>query len=596
MRTNTSRKINKLDDPGALRQAQIFYVGDWQVNAELGEVSCGTQVIRLEPKVIDVLVYLAQHAGQVVTRDDLERNVWAGTIVSYDALTVTINKLRKALKDNPRAPHVIETLSKKGYRLIAEVNFDVPGAEADQVDDKGNVLETVATDKNVPPEKTRPGSFYIALLAIVLTLVVTIVTVVIKFGNDQLPSATTNSDTLLSSAENKQFIAVLPFSNISNDRNQDYIANGVTEYLITDLSRLSSLSVISRSSVAGYSSASANIAQISKELNVRYVLTGSVQKIDDRLRVAIQLIDSKSNAQVWADRFDTKAESIFNIFDEIVEKIVSQLVVQVSHSQQANAARKYTANLEALDYYMRGRALYTTISKESNHLARKMFDRAINIDPEFAGAYSAQALTYIDDYRRKWVEDTQAAVDQAVTLADKAITIDGTAAVGHWVLGYVNLYGRKKPLAAIKSAEQAIMLYPSYADGYALLASAYSFSGRSEEAILINQQAMRLNPNSSYVYFANLGRDYYFVGDLSKAIISLESAIYRNDNYLNAHLYLAAAYVKSHRMDDVAWEVDKVLTLDPDFSLNYWASTQPYTSDKRRDLLVADMRRAGLPD
>jgi TolB-like protein/DNA-binding winged helix-turn-helix (wHTH) protein len=569
------------------------------VNPGSGEVTNGTMTTRLEPRVMDVLVYLMQRAGQVVTRQDLEDNVWAGMIVSYEALTVTINKIRRALQDNPHKPEFIETLPKKGYRLIA------PVTSPDRMPDS----DTLASP---PAPISSPWLFHPAIVLMAVLLLVGLAGYGFYSPSVVVPDARTALRNIGQTA-NSVSIAVIPFANNSGNSEKDYFASGMTEYLITDLSRLSSLTVIARTSVMGYSSASANIGEISKDLNVRYVLTGSVQINDDKMRVAVQLSDAVNNIQLWADRFDRKMGDIFQVQDEITQQIVAALVARLTRSGQAKPAQDYallvkeaanlkqamgswrgTNSVEAYDSYIRGNALYTTITKEGNDLARRMFQRAIDIDPKFSEAYSAIALTYVDDYRNKWVEDPLAAVDRAFDFANRAIAVDKNAAVAYMVLAYSNLYGKKKPEQAIADAEQAIMLYPSYADAYAIMASAYSFSGQPDEAIPITKHAIRLNPGSSHVYYANLGRDNYFLGNLDEAVKYLEAATYRNANYLNAHLYLAAAYARRGRLSEASWEVEQIKTLDPNFSLDYWASTQPYRSAKSLNQLVSDIRKAGL--
>lgn len=550
-----------------------FTVGDWRIVPATGQIIRGDKEHRLEPKAMAVLVYLAEHAGEIITREELERQVWKGTVVAYEALTVTINKIRAVLDDDSRQPRYIETLPKRGYRLIASVNTQQP-TSTDQLSSKES--------KNIK----------LAAIAVVV-----VVLAFLAFGEmfNRTNTDAIYKDQLTLPQQDLPSIAVIPFANNNKDPEQDYFAAGITEYLITDLSRQSNLLVTSRNSVLGFNSKSADIKTISQVLNVGYVLTGSVLKNENQMRIAVQLTDAHNGLQIWADRFDRKVDDLFNVQDEIINKIVSELVKQVGETEQTILSRNYTTNHQAHDYFIRGNALYTSISKEGNSLAREMFLKAIEIDPGFASAYGAIALTYVDDYRRKWGEDPVGAVDRAFEYANKAIAIDKNAAVAYVVLAYAHLYGRKEPEKAIDAARQAIKLYPNYADAYAITGSAYSFINRSADAIRVNQHAMRLNPTSSYIYFANLGRDYYFLNQPDKAINSLEEGIFRNENYLNAHLYLAATYASLDRMDDASWEVEKVLILDPEFSLDYWASTQPYRSKSRLDRMVGDLHKAGLP-
>lgn len=551
-----------------------FSINKWTVDPDLGRIfDTEGQEVRLEPKAMEVLVYLAERAGEAVTRRELEDKVWAGTVVSYEALSVTVNKLRKALQDTSRKPQYIETLSKRGYRLIAPVTRNTTSGIADGSQERipSGIYSTVR----------RPA---IVLAVVLLALLGYTVSRLGGESRPNLPYHVGKADIA---------IAVLPFANISGNTDHDYIANGITEDVITDLSRLSRLLVISRSSVLGYAGTSPSAETVGRELGVRYVLTGSLRKNGDHIRITAQLTDATSNVQVWAERFDKTARELIAVQDEITRKIVAALVIRLSDDEQVALNRRYTENLAAHDYYMRGRALYGSITKEGNSLARKMFERAIELDPQFARAYGALALTHVDDYRRKWGDDPAASSERAVKIARKAVALDKEEAVGHWVLGYVYLYGKKQPEAAIKSAEQALILYPSYADAYALLASASSFLGHSDDAIRLTRYAMRLNPYSTVVYYSNLGRDYYFKGEFAEAIKNLEEAVGGNYNYLNAHLYLAATLARTGDLDNARWEVDKVRTLDPGFSLTYWAATQPYASAERLNQLVADLRRAG---
>jgi adenylate cyclase len=410
-------------------------------------------------------------------------------------------------------------------------------------------------------------------------------------------------------------IAVLPFTNISGEPGKDYVAAGMTEYLITDLSRLSGLLVINRTSVLGFGSEDVNLKEVSEMLGARYVITGSVQLQQNKLRVAAQLIETATGVQLWADRFDRDVNDIFVVQDEMIKKIVSALGEHLKESNPASSGPAYpsllaeankqresskgrlnTSNPEAYDHLIRGKALYTAVTKQGNTQARQAFEQAISADPGFADAYAAIALTYIDDYRRKWVDDPKHAVDRAFEFATKATAIDNGSAVAHWVLGYAYLYGKLKPERALAEAEKAIAIYPNYADAYAIAASAYSFVGRSEDAIRINEHALKINPTAGFIYFTNLGRDNYFLGRYEKAVKSLEDAVFRNDNYLNAHLYLAATYARMGRLDDARWEAGRVLVFEPHFSLDYWAETQPYTVPARIEKLVTDLKKAGLPD
>jgi len=349
-----------------------FIVGDWHVIPATGQILKGDLENRLEPKAMAVLVYLAEHANEAVTRIELENAIWQGSVVTYESLTATINKIRTSLQDNSRQPNYIETLSKRGYRLIAPVT---------KMETKNNDVSTI---KIIAPKLNRSASIKL------ITVIIIMLTAIFFYPYNMQSNDLVQRQIL---TPNIPSIAVIPFSNISGDPTQDYFAAGITEYLITDLSRLSSLLVISRLSVLGFKSGSIDVKNVSEALNVKYILTGSVVKNKNKMRIAVQLTDASNGIQLWANRFDENLDDLFTVQDEISKKIVSELVNQVTHTQQDLRSRIYTSNHEAHDYYIRGNALYTSISKEGNTLAREMFLSAIEIDRNFVSAYSAIALT-----------------------------------------------------------------------------------------------------------------------------------------------------------------------------------------------------------
>lgn len=244
-------------------------VGDWIIEPASGQIFKDNKEHRLEPKAMAVLVYLAKNAGEIVTRSELEESVWQGSVVTYEALTVTINKIRAALEDDSRKPCYIETLSKRGYRLISPVSM----------------LET----KNLSSLNKTQSIFYKPASLIMIAVIIIIVSVIFFYISDSKPVTTSKTQII---PQDVPSIAVIPFSNISGNTAQDYFAAGMTEYIITDLSRLSSLLVISRSSVLGFNSKTVNIKEVSQALGVRYILTGSVLKNGKQMRIAVQLTDA----------------------------------------------------------------------------------------------------------------------------------------------------------------------------------------------------------------------------------------------------------------------------------------------------------------
>ncbi len=355
-----------------------------------------------------VLVYLVQHAGEMVSRQELEQAVWRDTVVTYEALTVTINKIRAALEDDSRHPKFIETLAKRGYRLISPVYGQVVSTG------HGTAALIAAT------EVRRKRNFSVVATGVTALLLLGGLAIYLagqgKIADDDSAQAPAHLPAL----------AVIPFTNISGDVGQDYFAAGMTECILTDLSRLSNPQVTARNSVLGFDSASDNIEEIAAALKVQYILTGSVARNAGKLHVNVQLFNALKGTQLWAERFDRELDDLFLVQDAISGNVVRTLVVKLSEEDQELRSKRYTANKQAYDYFMQGNALYTSITKEGNHLAREMYRKAIAIDPKFASAYSAIAQTYVDDYRRKW--ETDAGWEK-----EKVLLLDPEFSLSYWL-------------------------------------------------------------------------------------------------------------------------------------------------------------------
>ncbi|MFQ6023120.1 MAG: adenylate/guanylate cyclase domain-containing protein [Acidiferrobacterales bacterium] len=392
----------------------------------------------------------------------------------------------------------------------------------------------------------------------------------------------------------KPSIAVLPFNNLSGDPEQDYFSDGITNDLITDLSKLSDLFVIASNSVFTYKGRAVKVQEVSRDLGVRYVLEGSIQKAGARVRINAQLIEATTGHHLWAERYDRQLQDIFTLQDEVAQQIVTALALKLTEEERKYLARQYTNDYDAYNHFLRGQAFYAGHTKEDNELAREMFQKAIELDPAFARAYGTLALAHADDFRYRWSTDPAESVEWALELAQRGVALDAALPQIHWVLGYVYLYGKQQHDHAIVELEKAIALDPNYADGYALLASIHSYTGRLDQVTALTRKAMRLNPHFPSHYFTVLGRAYYLAGQFDDAITALQTAIDRNYNYLPHHVHLAATHSRVGQQDEAKWEVEQILTLDPDFSLEFLAKTYPYRDPAHLSRLMDDLRQAGL--
>jgi adenylate cyclase len=336
----------------------------------------------------------------------------------------------------------------------------------------------------------------------------------------------------------KPSIVVLPFDNMSKDPEQDYFSNGITEVLTSDLSRISSLFVIARNTAFTYKGKPVNIQDVGKELGVRYVLEGSVQKAGEQIRIVTQLIDTTTGGHLWSQRYDRPLQDLFALQDEIVQKIVTTLKLQLTLQEQGYVVRKHTDNLEAYDAFLRGQEYYWRFTQEANAQARQLFEKATALDPQYAEAY---ALVGWIEWGNRWSADPQT-MERALALAQQTLALNDSLPTAHSLLSIV--YAQKQQYdQAIAEVERAVALDPNDAESYAVQLEVLNFAGRPEEALQSGEQAMRLNPRCPPWYLFWVGSAYRMTGRYAEAIAALKEVISRNPNFIHAHLELASSYL-----------------------------------------------------
>ena len=390
----------------------------------------------------------------------------------------------------------------------------------------------------------------------------------------------------------KPSIAVLPFENISGDPEQEYFSDGITEDLITDLSKISGLFVIARNSVFIYKGRTIKIAEVGRELGVRHVLEGSVRKANGRVRITAQLVDATTQGHLWAERYDRDLKDIFALQDEVTQKIVAALAVKLTEDEQERLVRKYTENMEAYDSFLQGMELIHHHTKEANVQARQMYKRAIDLDPKFAAAYALLGLTYSQEWSHGWSQNPQA-LERAFELAQAAIALDNSLPFGHAILGEIYLW-KKHYEKAVAEQEKAIALSPSDADLISGLGGILNWAGRPEEAIELVKKAMRLNPMYQTEYLWNLGHAYFLRGRYGEAIETLKRARDRNPKYLPVHVYLSASYINQGQQKEARAEAAEASMLSPQTSMEAWKQRLPYKNQAVLERLIDSLRKAGF--
>jgi adenylate cyclase len=372
----------------------------------------------------------------------------------------------------------------------------------------------------------------------------------------------------------KPSIAVLPFLNLSSDPEQEYFSDGMTEDLITELSRLSGLFVIARNSVFTYKGKPAKPDQVSRELGVRYMLEGSVRKANNRVRITAQLIDAATGYHLWAQYYDRDLQDIFAVQEEIARRITRALAVRLTAEEDKHMGRPYTSSHLAWEYFMRGAELYRRFTPKDNAHARELFEKAIDLDPEFARAYANLAATHRQDGNLEWTQDRDTSEELAYRMAQKAVELARRElepkpslpyTLEQW--GFVLLY-RGQHQEASEAAEEAVRRNLNYADGYALGAHVLVYSGKPEEALRKTQEAIDLNPKYPFFYDFHRGQAYYVWGFLTsardpeasrrhfeEAERHLREALRRNNNFLPARAHLVAVLGELGRQDEAVSEM-----------------------------------------
>ncbi|MBI3757948.1 MAG: tetratricopeptide repeat protein [Deltaproteobacteria bacterium] len=400
----------------------------------------------------------------------------------------------------------------------------------------------------------------------------------------------------------KPSIVVLPFVNLSEDPKQEYFSDGITEDLTTALAKVSGLFVIARNSAFVYKGKPVDVKAVSRELGVRYVLEGSVQRADNRVRITAQLVDGLSTAHVWAESYDRELKDIFALQDEVRQEIVLALKVKLTPEEQERFRRAPTDNLEAYEYLLRGVESFYHMTKEGNIQARQLFEKALVLDPQYAGAYAWLGWTYAMDWGFNWSQDSQKNLEQALERAQRAIALNDSQPDAHQLLGSVYL-GKQQPEQALAEAERAITLDPNYADSYQMLAHVLNHVGRSEEAIGVAEKALRLDPRSPNAawYLWELGRAYRLTGRVEEAIATLKQVLIRNPNLQSTYPELALSYLQEWiwqlspdpRALEQALEVaQRAIALNDSFPWAHSVLGRVYLWQKQPEQALAEEERA----
>jgi adenylate cyclase len=391
----------------------------------------------------------------------------------------------------------------------------------------------------------------------------------------------------------KPSIAVLPFVNMSEDPKQEFFSDGMTEEIITALSKSPYVFVIARQSTFAYKGKPVKVKQVSEELGVRYVLEGSVRRSGEKVRITAQLIDAMTGYHLWAERFDRDLKEIFALQDEIALKIMKTMHEKLPLADHARILGKGARNLEAFLKAMEAREHFYRLTKEDNALAQKLYEEVIGLDPDYAFAYAGLAYTHMADMYFGTSKSPSESVGRAIELGQRAVALDESEPTANAYLGYFYTFAGQFD-KAVAHAERGLALSPN---SYLVLynsGATLAFSGRPEKAIPLLQKAIRLNPLAPAIFFCTLSGAYCMVGRFDEAVEQAKKAVEQEPKNQFPYLYLASACILAGREEEAQAAAAEVLKINPTFSLEQFAMTRSYKDRSFVDSTIDSLRKAGL--
>jgi TolB-like protein len=523
----------------------ICFSDDYELDVERRELKRAQLPIHVEPQVFDLLVYLVQNRDRVVSKDDIFASVWAGRIVSDSTLTSRINAVRTAVGDNGDDQKLIRTIARKGLRFVGIVRT------------RPNTLEP-AHDIDPPPDGMH--------------------------GTSPQPLA----------LPDRPAIAVLPFVNISGDPEQEYFSDGISEDIITALSKLRWFFVIARNSSFTYKGKAVHLKQVASELGVGYVVEGSVRKGGDRVRITAQLNDVTTGSHIWAERYDRALADVFAVQDEITEAIVAAIEPQLYAAENFHAKRKPPDSMDAWDLVMRALSHYWRVTRQDNVVAQALLEKAISIDPNYGQALGVLATSHTFCAHMGW-EDTAKTAPIAERAALAAIRSDTEDPWAHHALACVYLFARRFD-DSLAEFDLALRLNPNFSLAQGYYGLALSYCGRWQEAYEAAGRALRLSPRDPFsaVYYGIAAYSQFIGRNYEEAMRLAREAIRERGDFVGGHRVLTAAAAMAGQIDAAELALRALRRAQPNISLGWIADHMPIKSDAERQHYLEAFRRAGL--
>ncbi len=454
---------------------------------------------------------------------------------------------------------------------------------------------SLKSDTAIPEPEQADHRVRNTLVALVSVAIVAAGVVLLWFKPWEYGEEPTSIASMEFALPDKPSIAVLPFINMSGDPEQEYFADGITEDLTTDLSRLSGLFVIARNSAFSYKGRSVDLRTVAEELGVRYLLEGSVRRVGAKIRINAQLIDGENGGHLWAERFDGTMADVFDLQDHVNRKIVAELEVNLTAADEKRFDHVETTVADAYDLVLRGVERYNVFNRDAVVEARDLFEQAAALDPNYARAYANIALSYATEVNFFWSGNREESIRLGLEFADKALALDDSIPQIYLTRSILYLSQRQHQ-TALEAARRTIEVHPNYADGQVTLAFIQSYSGKLEPALESLARAKQFNPQGTGVYLAIEGRILFLLGRYEEALRVLEQSLDRNPAFDRVHLHAAAVNAELGRLDDAAWSVDEALAISPDISLTKERRESLYLRESDIDHYIEALTKAGVPE